>query len=54
MKIQAKKIHISIISAISNHGKLHLYSDAINSKRLISFMEAIIKTANGRKIYKLN
>lgn len=53
VKIQAKKMHINMISAISNRGKLHflLYSDAINSDRLISFMEAIVKTANGRKVY---
>lgn len=53
VKVQAKKIHINMISAISNRGKLHflLYSDAINSDRLISFMEAIIKTAGGKKVY---
>ena len=53
VKVQAKKMHINMISAISNQGKLHflLYSDAINSERLISFMEAIIKTARGRKVY---
>ena len=41
-----------MISAISNQGKLHflLYSEAINSERLISFMEAVIKTA-GKKVY---
>lgn len=41
-----------MISAISNQGKLHflLYSEAINSDRLIKFMEAIIKTA-GRKVF---
>ena len=53
VKVQAKKMHINMISAISNRGKLHflLYSDAINSDRLISFMEAIIKTAGGKKVY---
>ena len=53
VKVQAKKMHINMISAISNQGKLHflLYSDAINSERLISFMEAIIKTAECRKVY---
>ena len=53
VKVQAKKMHINMISAISNRGKLHflLYSDAINSDRLISFMEAIVKTANGKKVY---
>ena len=52
VKVQAKKMHINMISAISNQGKLHflLYSDAINSDRLISFMNAIIKTAR-KKVY---
>ena len=53
VKIQAQKMHINMISAISNQGKLHflLYSDAINSDRLISFIEAIVKTSGGRKVY---
>ena len=53
VKVQAQKMHINMISAISNQGKLHflLYSDAINSDRLISFMQAIIKTSGGRKVY---
>ena len=53
VKIQAKKMHINMISAISNRGELRflLYSEAINSERLIGFMEALIKTANGRKVY---
>ena len=53
VKVQAKKMHINMISAISNQGKLHflLYSEAINSDRLISFMRAIIKASDGRKVY---
>ena len=53
LKVQAKKMHINMISAISNRGKLHflLYSEAINSERLVAFMQAIIKTAAGRKVY---
>lgn len=53
VKIQAKKMHINMISAISNRGELRflLYSEAINSERLIGFMEALIQTANGRKVY---
>ena len=52
VKIRSQKMHINMISAISNQGKLHflLYSDAINSERLIGFMEALIKTA-GRKVF---
>ena len=46
-------MHINMISAISNQGKLHflLYSDAIDSERLISFMKDIVQTANGKKVY---
>ena len=53
VKVQAKKMHINMISAISNRGELHflLYSEAINSERLIGFMEALIKTSNRRKVY---
>ena len=53
VKIQTKKMHINMISAINNQGKLHflLYSEAIDSERLIAFMEAIIKTTQGRKVY---
>ena len=53
VKLQTRKMHINMISAINNQGKLHflLYSDAINSERLIAFMEAIIKTTQGRKVY---
>ena len=53
VKVQTKKMHINMISAINNQGKLHflLYADAINSERLIAFMEAIVKTTQGRKVY---
>lgn len=53
VKVQAKKMHINMISAISNRGELRflLYSEAINSECLIGFMEALIKTANRRKVY---
>ena len=53
VKVQAKKMHINMISAISSRGELRflLYSEAINSQCLIGFMEALIKTANERKVY---
>ena len=53
LKIQAKKMHINMISAISNRGKLHflLYSDAINFDRLIEFMKALIETSAAKKVY---
>lgn len=52
LKIQTVKMHINMISAINNQGKLHflLYSEAINSERLIEFMEALIKHSR-RKVY---
>lgn len=45
LKIQTVKMHINMVSAISNRGKLHflLYSDAMNADRMIHFMEALIK-----------
>lgn len=53
VKVRAEKMHINMISAISNQGRLHfmLYSDAINSERLIEFMQALIKTAGGKKVF---
>lgn len=52
LKIQTVKMHINMISAINNQGKLHflLYSEAINSEKLIGFMEALIKQEK-HKIY---
>lgn len=45
LKIQTVKMHINMVSAISNRGKLHflLYSDAMNADRMIHFMESLIK-----------
>ncbi len=53
VRVQAKKMHINMISAISNQGRLHflLYSDSIDSDKLISFMESLVKTAAGRKVF---
>lgn len=52
LKIQTVKMHINMISAINNKGKLHflLYSKSINSERLIKFMEALIKQSR-HKVY---
>ena len=52
LKVQTVKMHINMISAINNQGKLHflLYSEVIDSEKLIGFMEAIIKQSK-RKIY---
>lgn len=52
LKMQTVKMHINMISAINNQEKLHflLYSEAIDSDKLIGFMEAIIKYSK-RKVY---
>ena len=51
-KIYIVKMHINMISAISNQGKLHflLYSVAIYSDKLIGFVETIIKNSK-QKVY---
>lgn len=45
-------MHINMISAIINRGKLHFMfsADSINAVKLIDFMERLIKDA-GRKVY---
>ena len=52
LKVQSKKLHINMISAISNRGKIHfMFSDrSFNSERLIEFLERLIKDV-GHKIY---
>ncbi len=52
LKVQTVKMHINMISAISNQGKVHFMfsQESINSEKLIDFMERLIKDA-GHKIY---
>ncbi|MDE5936587.1 MAG: transposase [Ruminococcus sp.] len=52
LKDQTMKMHINMISAISNRGKVHfIFSQkSINSEKLIDFMERLIKDT-GHKIY---
>lgn len=52
LRIQAQKMHIHMISAISASGKAHflLYSEAIDADRLIGFMAGLIRDA-GRKVF---
>jgi transposase len=47
-----RKHRINMVSAITNQGKVRFmfYKDAMNSKRLITFMKRLIKDA-GRKVY---
>ena len=52
LRIQAQKMHIHMISAISGSGKVHflLYSEAIDADRLIGFMEGLVRDA-GRRVF---
>lgn len=52
VRLVAKKSHISMISAITNGGKVRfmMYQEAMNSELLIKFMARLIKDA-GRKVF---
>ena len=52
IRMVAKKSHISMISAITNGGKVRfmMYRDAMNSELLIKVMTSLIKDA-GRKVF---
>jgi len=52
VRLVAKKSHVSMISAITNGGKVRfmMYRDAMNSKLLIKFMTRLTKDA-GRKVF---
>ncbi|HHE32992.1 MAG TPA: IS630 family transposase [Chlorobaculum parvum] len=56
LRINARKEHISMISAISNKGKLRfmLYEDAMNGKRLIEFMKRLVKDVGHKVILILD
>jgi transposase len=52
IRMVAKKSHVSMISAITNGGKVRfmMYRDAMNSELLIKFMTRLTKDA-GRKVF---
>ena len=52
LKMKAKKMHINMISAISNQGKLHFMfsQESINQQKLIEFLERLLKDIH-RKVY---
>ena len=52
VNLVAKKSHVSMISAITNQGKVRfmMYQDAMNSELLIKFMTRLTKDA-GRKVF---
>ncbi len=52
--MKAKKMHINMIIAISNQGKLHFMfsQNSINQQKLIKFFERLIKDVQ-RKVYMI-
>lgn len=52
LKVETKKMHINMVSAINNEGKLFfkIYKEAMNTDILKDFCERLIKDLNGRKI----
>ena len=52
IRLVARKSHVSMISAITNQGKVRfmMYRDAMNSELLIKFMTRLTKDA-GRKVF---
>ncbi|MCO5247435.1 MAG: IS630 family transposase [Chitinophagales bacterium] len=51
-KSMSKRFSVNMVSAVNNQGKVHfmIYSDSMNTDRLIEFMTQLIK-ANRRKVY---
>jgi transposase len=52
LRVRAKKVHISMISAITNEGKVRftIYREAMTQAKLIAFMGRLVRDA-GRKVY---
>ncbi|WP_198017683.1 IS630 family transposase [Syntrophorhabdus aromaticivorans] len=52
LRVTAKRAHISMISAITNEGKVRfmVYKEAMTQQKLITFMRRLIRDA-GRRIY---
>ena len=52
LRVTAKRAHISMISAITNEGKVRfmVYKEAMTQEKLITFMRRLIRDA-GRKVY---
>ena len=52
LKTKARKMHINMISAISNQGKLHFMfsQESMNQQKLIEFLERLLKDIP-RKVY---
>ena len=56
MRLNARKERVSMISAVSNHGKLWfmLYESAMNGKRLIEFVKRLVKSVDRKVILTLD
>jgi len=56
LRLNARKEHISMMSAISSRGKLRfmLYEDAMNGKRLIEFMKRLVSDVGHKVILILD
>ena len=52
LKVETKKMHINMVSAINNTGKVFfkIYKDAMNTDLLKDFCERLIRDQHGRKI----
>ena len=52
LKLETKKMHINMVSAINNTGKVFfkIYKDAMNTDLLKDFCERLIRDQHGRKI----
>ena len=53
LKIETKKMHINMVSAINNTGKVFfkIYKNAMNTDLLKDFCERLIKDQQGRKVF---
>jgi len=56
LRLNARKEHVSMISAVSNQGKLRfmLYESPMNGKRLIEFMKRLVKDVDRKVILILD
>lgn len=52
LKVETKKMHINMVSAINNTGKVFfkIYKEAMNTELLTDFCERLMKDLNGRKV----
>lgn len=52
LKLETKKMHINMVSAINNTGKVFfkIYKEAMNTELLKDFCERLIRDQNGRKV----